>query len=109
MVTATDSNARESTADQVISRDPTLSQEEAVVVAAAFGARVCGTEGQDVVYENLGEVLLRTEKNERYLNTRLQELVERVGKLEAVCASLLRRKEKLRLPPRRVEARPHQE
>ena len=107
MVTATDSNTRESTADQAISRDPTLSQEEAVVVATAFGARVCGTEGD--VYENLGEVLLRTEKNERYLNTRLQELVERVGKLEAVCASLLRRKEKLRLPPRRVETRPHQE
>ena len=107
MVNATDSNTRESTADQAISRDPTLSQEEAVVVATAFGARVCGTEG-DAVYENLGEVLVRTEKNERFLNTRLQELVERVGKLEAVCASLLSRKERLRLPPRRVETRPHQ-
>ena len=48
---------------------------------------------------NLGKVLLRTQKNEMYLNTRLQELVERVGKLEAACASLLRRKERLRLPP----------
>ena len=98
MVAATDSNARESTTDQAISRDPTLSQEEAVVVATAFGARVCGTEG-DAVYENLGEVLVRTEKNERFLNTRLQELEERVGKLEAACASLVCRKERLRLPP----------
>ena len=97
MVTATDSNTRESTADQAISRDPTLSQEEAVVVATAFGARVCGTGGD--VYENLGEVLVRTEKNERFLDTRLQELEARVGRLEAACASLLRRKERLRLPP----------
>ena len=92
-----DAQPREDTANHAISRDPTLSQQEATIVAAAFGARVCGTDG-DARFENLGEVLLRMEDNERNLNLRLKELAERVGKLEATCASLLCRKERLRLP-----------
>ena len=90
------SQARDAAADHARSRDPTLSQEEASMVATVFGARVCGTDGEEC--ESLGDFLLRTEKNEMFLNTKLKELVERVGKLEATCASILRRKERLRLP-----------
>lgn len=91
------SQEREETADHARSRDPSLSREEAAIVATAFGARVCGTDG-DLSFYSLGDFLLRTEKNEMYLNTKLKELVKRVSKLEATCASLLRRKERLRLP-----------
>jgi len=90
-----DAQTRKSTADHAISRDPTLSHEEATTVVTVFGARVCG---RDAGFENLGEVLLRMEENESNLNARLKELAGRVGKLEALCASQLRRKERLRLP-----------
>ena len=87
----------EDTAKHARSRDPTLSQTQSLMVATVFGARVCGTDGEGC--ESLSEFLMRTEKNEMFLNKKLEVLVDRVGKLEATCASLLRRKERLRLSP----------
>ena len=93
---------REHTANHARSRDPTLSQEEATIVATAFGARVCGTEGGVAGFESLGEVLERTEKNEMFLNAKLKELLDRVAHLEAEHALMLQRRDKLRLPSRRI-------
>ena len=95
-----DAQTRKSTADHAMSRDPTLSQEEASIVATIFGARVCGSDGEEC--EGLGEFLLRTEKNEMFLDTMLKQLVARVEKLEAERTLVLRRREILRLPGSRI-------
>ena len=94
------SQAHDTAADHARSRDPTLSQEEASMVATVFGARVCGSDGE--VCEGLGEFLLRTEKNEMFLDTMLKQLIARVEKLEAERTLLHRRRERLRLPGSRI-------
>lgn len=87
------------TANHAIKRDPTLTEQEAAVVAIAFDARVCGTDG-DNSFESLGEVLERTERNEQFLDHSLKKMTERVEKLEASLSSLLRRRDRLRIPVR---------
>ena len=94
------SQAHDAAADHARSRDPTLSHIEASMVATVFGARVCGTDGEEC--EGLGEFLIRTEKNEMFLDTMLKQLVARVEKLEAERTLLLRRRERLRLPGSRI-------
>ena len=51
-----------------------------------FGARVVG-EG-DVGDESLGEFLIRTQANEKYLHGRIKELADRVKSLETVMESM---------------------
>ena len=84
---------------QAIRRDPNLSQDQAEVVAVCWGARVVGTDGGES-FENLSEYLLRNQANSRNLHSRINELTERVEKLEAAMESMDRRKERLKLPRR---------
>lgn len=93
-------------------RDPSLSREQADVVALLFDARVVG---RDVVgVESLGECLVRMDKNQQQLaaffaeteevqknlHDAINELKDRVEKMESVLELLDRRRERLKLPRR---------
>ena len=86
---------------QAIERHPNLSRSEAEIVGLCWNARVrvVGCDGGES-FENLSEYLLRNQANSRNLHSRINELTERVEKLEAAIESMDRRKERLKLPRR---------
>ena len=87
-------------------RDPTLSREQAEVVAILFDARVVGRD--DVGVESLGECLVRmdvnqkcladffaqTEEVQKNLGDNIKSICDRVEKLESIIDSIDRRKER---------------
>ena len=93
-------------------RDPTLSREQAEVVAILFDARVVGRD--DVGVESLSDCLVRMDKNQKQLvaffaqteeihktlHDTIKSLTDRVEKMELVLELMDRRKERLKLPRR---------
>ena len=84
---------------QAIERDPNLSRPGAEIIALCWNARVVGTDGGES-FETLSEYLLRNQANSRNLHSRINELTERVEKLEAAMESMDSRRERLKLPRR---------
>ena len=89
----------ENSTAQVMRRDPNLSREQAEAVAILFDARVVGCDGGES-FETLSEYLLRNQTNSRNLHSRINELTERIQKLELVIQSIDSRRERLKLPRR---------
>ena len=50
----------------------------------------------------MSDFLMRTERNEQFLNSKVKELLDRVAHLEAEHALMLQRRDRLRLPSRRI-------
>ena len=84
---------------QAIERHPNLSRSEAEIVGLCWNARVVGCDGGES-FENLSEYLLRNQANSRNLHSRINELTERMEKLEAAIESMDNRRERLKLPRR---------